>query len=120
MTRNFRILIRVVLIWIALGTLEFIGGCTLPNTLIFSATSRLHAQNVPDGSLWVGKVIGISTELEMAQLEPGNKSYNFLIGSNLTADQIRNGKLLVARVFCCGGPNEEETNRWAYVPENLI
>lgn len=78
-----------------------------------AATSRLHAQHVPEGSLRLGEVMALATRAEILENE---LIYETLITTVAEDAELEDGTLIAARVFCCGGANEFETMIWAYAP----
>ncbi len=92
-----------------------IAACAgTPNTPLATKTSRFHANNVPNGSLRVAEVIHTATREE---IKNGGWGYDVLIAAGIPDEKIRDGSAVVARVQCCGGPNEEATILLAYVPD---
>jgi hypothetical protein len=106
-----------VLFFSLLGIVLFgtLAACTgTPNQPVFAKISHLHANHVPDGSLRVGEVMVVATREEIRQ---SNYLPSALSVAGVTDERIRDGTVILARVFCCGGPNEFETRQYVYVPE---
>ena len=111
----WRTAVRPIAFVFLFGTLV---GCSLPpNAPPGSASSSLlHARFVPDGSLRVGKVMYIGTREESTKVR---YIYDTLtIAAGLPDDKIRDGTVVLIRVFCCGGPEEwGQGGLLVYVPE---
>ena len=102
----------------ALIAAVLVTGCTSnPNTPIFTATSRIHAQNVPDGSLRAGEVVLVLTREQIKEVVFGGFAYEALTAAGVPDKKIGDGSVVLTRVFCCGGPNEKDTALMAFVPE---
>lgn len=92
-------------------TMGLLNACATP-------PPRTHADLVPAGSLRVGQVIQAGTRDEilgaaelMVQLR----------ASGVTDDEIVDGSVIVARIYCCGGVSKEmsaeyEERRVMFVP----
>ena len=80
-----------------------------------TSTSRLHGQFVPEDSLRVGEVIYILTH----KISQNDDIYQTLLSTGLSDSEIKDGTLAVARVFCCGGPNEGHTAIWFFAPAEI-
>jgi len=98
---------------LAILILALLTSCSLPpNTPIFASTSRFHAQNVPDGSLRAGEVVHVGTR---EQVVAGGWAYDVLLAAGIPDSEITDGSVIIVRVFCCGGDNEEATALNVYV-----
>ena len=91
-----------------LSTILMLTSCT--------ATSRLHGAHVPEGSLRLGEVMQIAPREAILR---NDLMYETLVTSGISESEIRDGSVVVARVFCCGGPNEKGTAIWFYVPSSI-
>ena len=105
--------IAAVAIFAAIGT--WISSCgSTPNAPVFAKTSRFHAQAVPDGSLRLAVHVATRDELVSA-----GWGYDVLISAGIPDGQIQDGSAIVGRVNCCGGPNEQATAIYAFVPDDI-
>jgi hypothetical protein len=95
--------------------LVLLAGCAQPpDGGVASSLSRIHASNVPEGSLRAGQVVGLATAAEVA---PGTWGREALRAGGVPENEIGAGSILLARVFCCGGQIEEVTAPAAWVPK---
>ena len=109
---RIRDVLRMTAVMAALSALT---SCSIPpNTPVFAATSRFHAQNVPDGSLRAGEVVVVGSRQQIRNFD---WAYKVLIAAGIPDAEIRDGSVVFVRVFCCGGPNEEATILMGYVPQ---
>lgn len=90
------------------GVIAFLSAC--------SGTSRLHRQNVPEGSLRLAEVVALATRQEIDENED---IYQALRSVDIPDSEITDGSIGMGRVFCCGGKNELETAIWFYIPRNI-
>lgn len=81
-----------------------------------AGTSRLHRQNVPEGSLRLAEVVALATRNEIDENEYISHA---LRNANISDTEITDGSIGMGRVFCCGGQNELETAIWFYIPRNI-
>ena len=80
--------------------LALLTSCsTPPNTPIFASPSRFHAVYVPDGSLRAGEVFQVGTREE---LEAQEWAHDVLLAADIPDSDIRDGSVVLVRVFCCG------------------
>ena len=90
---------------IILAYLIVLGGC--------AHTSRLHAQDVPNGSIRLVEVDGIAKREEALDMPI---VYSIFTEMGISANEIRDGSLASGRAYCCGGPME---SIWFFVPQPL-
>src|SRR5215468_3451609 len=91
-------------------------GVALTLTLACSTgNTRLHPYHVPAGSLRMAEVVGVA---DQALIRSG-WTYEVLVKSGVNPSQIQDGSVAGARVYCCGGPNEEGTAILFYVPSGM-
>ena len=76
-------------------------------------TSRLHAQDVPNGSIRLVEVDGIAKREEVLNMPLVYSSFNEM---GVLDSEIRDGSLASGRAYCCGGPIE---SIWFFVPQPL-
>lgn len=68
------------------------------------------------GVLRLGEVVYLATRNEILTL---GMHYQNLIASGISEDDIHDGSLVAARVYCCGGNIEESSAPLVYVPPGL-
>ena|SRR5215471_9831369 len=91
-------------------------GVALTLTLACSTGStRLHPYHIQAGALRMAEVVGVAAKAQIR----GGWTYEVLVRSGVNPSQIQDGSLAGARVYCCGGPNEEETAILFYVPNGM-
>jgi len=77
---------------------------------------RIQSDFVPAGSLRLAQVIYISSRQETI----GEKRLlDILIACGVEEASIRDGSIVMARIYCCGGSNEVETARMLYAPPEI-
>lgn len=98
--------LTLLLLVLAFST-PLLASCETPR-------SRLHGSYVPEGSLRVAEVVALATREEIVA---NDRIYEALIDQGI--DDIQDGDIAAGRVSCCGGPNEQETAIWVYVPPDI-
>lgn len=90
----------------------------LPLVLAVSCagTSRLHRQHVPEASLRLAEVVALAQRTE---IEENKFIYQSVRDAGVPDTDIRDGSVGLGRIFCCGGPNEQDTAIWFYIPKVL-
>ena len=92
-------------------------ACTLPpNMPLTSKTSPWHAQAVPDGSLRVAEVMHVASREELLKSGWHREVLN---KAGIGDEQLQDGSAVWGRVQCCGGPNEQQTAIYAFVPSGI-
>ena len=91
--------------FLALIPIAILAGC--------AHTSRLHAQDVPNGSIRLVEVDGIAEREEILSMPLVYSSFTEM---GITDSEIRDGSLASGRAYCCGGPIE---SIWFFVPRPL-
>jgi hypothetical protein len=97
-------LFSVVLSLIAIGML--LSGCATP--------SRFHAAQIPPGASTLVQVRGFATAQEITSIPSVVETLRL---TGVAESSIKGGMLADGRIFCCGGPNEDDYSLWFYVPE---
>jgi hypothetical protein len=89
--------------------LPLLAGCS-------SFVSRLHAEAVPQGSLRLAQVTVLIPRAAIV-----NEDYvvRSLQASGIDESEIHDGSITLGRVECCGGPNENGTAAFFYVPKDI-
>ena len=79
---------------------------------------RIQIAHVPPGSLRLAQVVMRGSE---SQIKSPNAQvlYEVLTNSGISNTEIRDGSVVMARIECCGGPNEESSAIMMYVPTDL-
>ena len=97
----------------------------LMNGLFFSSCSskwlRIHSEEVPPDSLRLAQVIKIHNRSEILQFK---ETYNAIITSGIPDAEIKDGRVVQARVWCCGGPTggpsaEVSNAKIVFVPKGM-
>ena len=111
---NLRIFDTLLVLCLVLG---LAASCSsTPNTSATGGMSRFHALNVPDGSLRAGQVVFVATRQD---IDEERWLHDTMTAAGIPDTDIRDGSIVITRVFCCGGPNEAATAITAYVPKHL-
>lgn len=81
------------------------------------APSRLFPYYEEDaGVLLLGQAMYVGTRQEIVE---SGSHYQFLLGTGIPDQDITDGRLVVARLYCCGGRISEDQAIWAYVPPSI-
>jgi hypothetical protein len=81
-------------------------GCATP--------SRFHAANIPPDSIVLTQIRVFATRDEILGIPSLVETLKL---SGIQQSQIKDGIVADGRIFCCGGPNEDDYSLWFYVPE---
>jgi len=107
-----------------MATLLRIPSLALPLILLLAACStpplRIESDSVPAGSLRVAQVIAIAKHEDIPKLE----AYKGIIAAGVADSDLSDGSIVMARIYCCGGPTRETSAEYAdrrmlYVPKDL-
>ena len=79
-----------------------------------ATTSRLHDADVPDGSLRVGQVMGLSPHSGIIQAS----WYPDVLAAGIKDSDLEDNTIAAARIFCCGGP-EVDMAKILYIPKEI-
>jgi hypothetical protein len=77
---------------------------------------RIQTDYVPTGSHRLGQVAYLGTRQEIMETRP---MIGVIAASGVDTTLLRDGSVIGAVIYCCGGPNEEETARIVYVPAEI-
>ena len=77
---------------------------------------KIYPADVPPNSLRLGEVSALAPKKDIKAM--GN-TYQALLASGLKDADIQNGSLGSARIFCCGGLEEEASGIFFYVPASV-
>jgi hypothetical protein len=93
--------------------LGILVGCIL---LTSCATNTLNIQSdfLPEGSLRVALVIYVATQKEIVESKP---VHDALLSSGIKDSEIKDGSVVMGRVFCCGNPFS--TDMMLHVPPQI-
>lgn len=86
-------------------------------------TQAIHSDFVPAGSLRVAQVFYVATRAEF--VSGGDPTaYNAVRASGIADEDLVDGTIVAARIYCCGGPTRESSSEYAnrrvlYVPKHL-
>jgi hypothetical protein len=104
--RDYKLLTRFFLITATLS----LYSCASPGSKVFSPISDDNA------ALRLGEVMFLASREEILAL---GVHYKYLLDSGIKDSELRNGSLVEARVYCCGGKIEQTSAPWVYVPPGL-
>lgn len=89
----------------------------IPGPADAEVKSRLLPQHEDEtGVLRLAQVVEVATRQQI--LGSGNE-YMLLLMAGVPDAQLGDGRLAVARVYCCGGSAEESEAIWAFVPSDI-
>ena len=88
-----------------LGLLAFVLEAGSPN--------RIQSSFVPPGSQRLAQVIYLG---QRELLKKEKWLYDILTACGVKDEDIRDGSVVLGRIYCCGGPNEGPTAMLIYVP----
>lgn len=77
---------------------------------------KSYSSDVPPGSLKLIQVMDVASREDMLQ---GKIFYEELINTGIPDSDIRDGSMVVGRIYCCGGTAELPTRQYAYVPSPM-
>jgi hypothetical protein len=99
---------RVALLAFTISVL--VSGC--------KTTLRIQTAHVPPGSLRLAQVVQRGSE---SWIKGSNAKilHQALADSGITEEEIKDGSVVLARIECCGGPNEKSSAIMMYVPPGL-
>jgi len=96
-----------------LSLVLFTSACSTPPL-------GIQSDHVPAGSLRVAQVFAIAQREDILKLE----AYKGIIAAGVADSDLVDGSVVLARIYCCGGPSRETSAEYAnrrmlYVPRNL-
>ncbi|WP_287878980.1 hypothetical protein [Acidovorax sp.] len=74
---------------------------------------KSYSSDTPPGSLKFIQVMDIASREDLLQ---GKIFYEELINTGIPDSNIRDGSMVVGRIYCCGGTAELPNRQYAYVP----
>jgi len=81
-----------------------------------ATTHRIHGSDLEAGSLQLAQVGLLATRKEIIETP---EVYRLLKAGDIKDSDIQDSSVALARVFCCGGPNERNLAVMFYVPPAL-
>src|SRR5256885_9030181 len=81
-----------------------------------SETPRIQSDYVPAGSLRLAQVVQVATRREILSTAG---LHEVLLTSGVSDPEIADGSVALARIYCCGGPDEEANARIIYIPASV-
>ena len=94
----------------ASASLVWLYSCATP-------PSKLYPPIADDyGVSRLGEVMGVATKQEVLSL---GVHYQNLLASGIREADLRDGSMVEARVYCCGGDIEQSSAPWVYVPPGV-
>jgi hypothetical protein len=89
----------------------------VPGLVDAKAPSRLFPYYEEDtGVQELAEVMAVATRAEILKADV---HYQFMLSTGIPDSQLGDGRLIVVRLYCCGGSIEEETSLWAFVPPDI-
>jgi len=89
-------------------------GCILLASC--ATTLRIQSDFLPEGSLRVAQVVYVVTRDQTLETKV---LHDALLASGVKDAEIKDGSVVLARVFCCGRPNESEVELMLYAPSAI-
>ncbi len=77
---------------------------------------RIQSEYIPENYSRLGEIVLIASKEEI--LKHDNLVHS-LSTAGLSKMEIQDGNVAIARIFCCGGPNETKTALEVYVPSDI-
>lgn len=93
-------------------------ACTLiPGLVDAKAPSRLFPYYEEDtGVLELAQVMVVATRADILKADA---HYQFILSTGIPDSELGDGRLVIVRLYCCGGSIEEETSLWVFVPTDI-
>jgi hypothetical protein len=89
----------------------------VPGLVDAKAPSRLFPYYQEDtGVLELAEVVAVATRAEILRADV---HYQYLLSTGIPDSDLGDGRLVVVRLYCCGGSIEEETSLWVFVPPSI-
>jgi hypothetical protein len=90
-------------------------GCTLiPGLVDAKAPSRLFPYYEEDtGVLELAQVVAVATRSDILKADV---HYQFMLSTGIPDSELGDSRMVIVRLYCCGGSIEEETSLWVFVP----
>jgi hypothetical protein len=112
---------RTIGLAFALCALPLAAMIALTGCVSQPAITRYQSDYVPAGSLRLGQVMKIASR-DFVLGTP--EVHGFVSSSGIADSQIRDGSIVLARIYCCGGPTRETSSEVAnsrvlFVPPEL-
>lgn len=99
----------------SVATLVSLALIFSPSTLL--AESRLQPRSQKDAGIHrLAQVTRIASRLDVLQMGDHRQ---LLVDAGIPDEDLGDNRVVSARVYCCGGPNEESEAIWAYVPPSI-
>lgn len=103
-------MMHITKVVVATAILAFCNSC--------ASRSKVFAPTSDDaGSSRVAEVVQVASRAEITGL---GVHYQHLLSCGIEDSNIRDGSLVVARVYCCGGAIETTSAPWIFVPTDLV
>jgi len=97
--------------------LVFTALALVPLTLFAKPHSRLQPRFDKDAGIYrLAQVGGIASRQDIVSM---GEQRHLLDDAGISDADLGDGRVVSARVYCCGGPNEESEAIWAYVPTSI-
>jgi hypothetical protein len=93
-------------------------ACTLiPGLVDAKAPSRLFPYYEEDtGALELAQVVVVATRADILKADV---HYQFMLSTGIPDSELGDGRMVIVRLYCCGGSIEEETSLWVFVPPDI-
>ena len=89
----------------------------VPGLVDAKAPSRLFPYYEEDtGVLELAQVVAVATRADILKADV---HYQFMLSTGIPDSELGDGRMVVVRLYCCGGSIEEETSLWVLVPPDI-
>jgi hypothetical protein len=89
----------------------------VPGLVDAKAPSRLFPYYEEDtGVLELAQVVAVATRADILKADV---HYQFMLSTGIPDSELGDGRMVIVRLYCCGGSIEEETSLWVLVPPDI-
>jgi hypothetical protein len=89
----------------------------VPGLVDAKAPSRLFPYYEEDtGVLELAQVVAVATRADILEADV---HYQLMLSAGIPDSELGDGRMVVVRLYCCGGSIEEETSLWVLVPPDI-
>jgi len=82
-----------------------------------ASVSKVHPPVSDEaGALRLAEVMALATRQEILTL---GVHYDYFLASGIKDSDLRDGSIGAGRVYCCGGPPEQDSAIWFYIPTGV-
>lgn len=99
------------------AVLAALAFALIPGLVDAKAPSRLFPYYEEDtGVLELAQVVAVATRADILKADV---HYQFMLSTGIPDSELGDGRMVVVRLYCCGGSIEEETSLWVLVPPDI-